>query len=287
MRNHLKLLTIALISLVFASVSRSESLSELKTRAEDWKNEAKSIYRFDEEELKIIGNAYCDLYDLSLDNKTSAAQIGYQLQQDETRRLSDVLDHLKTVRDYAEKVRQNPDEADGAKEVLDDLQKEETRLKALNDGVILRGSNHPFVQFAIDYGNTKHKEMCVSFAGSVKVCDVAFPTLDGRRRPDLVTVKSDGLWVYEFKPNNPDAKSLGERQLSDYQPGVAKYYQGFFPNGRTGETKGENDAKLGGLEMLKAIANEPKAWESDDKTIRVQTRLETYERCQDPKPQTP
>ncbi len=121
-----------------------------------------------------------------------------------------------------------------AARISDDLKKIGNNLQSFSIGAIMRGSNHPFVQYSIEYGKQQHRYMCGNYGGNIKFCDQAFPNFRGR--PDLVTIEGGMLVVYEFKPDNSRAISEGQRQLENYMPEIAAYYEQFFENGRRGGT---------------------------------------------------
>jgi Restriction endonuclease fold toxin 9 len=272
----------------FGSSARSKDLSfhDFESLAQTWIAEAQKIYRFDEDALSLIWEAYCGQLDpvngsedrTAEQSKAEAFEIGSQLQLNESHQIDNILERLASVRYESNAVKKTAERPSDVDDILEKLKKEEEKLKKLSDGVVLKGSNHPSVQEAIAYGIQAHKDMCNDFKGKASACDAEFPTLSGKR-PDLVTVNSNGLVIYEFKPDNSKAKSMGERQVAGYVKGVAAYYQKFFPNGRTLETNGEPDRDFGGSDMLKALKEEPRAWESDDKTLKIQTEVKTYRMC--------
>lgn len=146
-----------------------------------------------------------------------------------------------------------------------------------NDGVVLKGSNHPFIQFAIEYGKKQHEEMCGRYGERPKVCDKTFPGAEGR--PDLVTVESGRLVVYEFKPDTSKAKDLGWNQVKRYLEPVVRYYQNFFVDGRNAGFKGEPDSDHGGREILEKLKQSKDAWSSDGKYLQAIPEVQTYRMC--------
>lgn len=270
--------TLALLGRAVAAAT----LEDLQRQAAEWTARASEVYRFDQQALQLIWQAYCgelDAEENEPNNKDFATEIGLNLQHQEADKVGDLSGSLKDVRELADEVAQDPANADAVKQVTDALDKEERRLKALDDGAVLQGANHPFVQFAVNYGIQRHKELCRDYAGVVSVCDQEFPTLPGRR-PDLVAVNGDGLWVYEFKPKNDKAIAAGKKQLEDYAPAVLKYYQQFFPQGRHGGFNGTPEGALGGEAMLRALEAEDDAWESGDTQLKIHPYLIDYEPCE-------
>jgi hypothetical protein len=109
------------------------------------------------------------------------------------------------------------------------------------------------------------------------VCDKNWPGVEGR--PDLVFVNGDGLWVYEFKPDNADAKSQGEQQVRGYVDGVVAYFQKFFPKGRESGYQGAPDSDHGGEDIVKKLQNTPSAWTSSGQTVQARWKVVTYPPC--------
>ncbi len=278
------LLTSALLG---TSGAGAQTFEDLQNHVGAWLQQVDQVYRFNTDALMQIWQAYCEDLDSEINDRSpieAATKVGQDLQQRQAQNLTAEFKELADLRTFAAQVQAaEPNFAQNVDELLADMSKSEENLKKLQNGVVLQGSNHPFVQLAIKYGVEQHERLCEdsSYTGKVNVCDRPFDTLSDRR-PDLVTVKDDGLWVYEFKPEGR-AEQAGWKQLSDYVPGVLKYYQQFFPNGRTGATDGKPDDDLGGQAMLDALVATDNAWESDGTKLKVpQSQVVTYHRCERP-----
>ena len=228
-----------------------------------------------------IWEAYCGLLDPKIkEDREFATDIAKQLQYKEEPIIEQLLEgEFPRLMEMAKKL--EPENKDKVSTIVEILKKEESNLRKLYDGVVLKGSNHPFIQFAIEYGKKMHDDMCDDFGESPRVCDKNFPGMDGR--PDLVTFESGHLVIYEFKPDNSRAKSLGWDQVKDYLEPVQEYYQSFFVNGREGEFKGEPDSDHGGKTMIEKLKASKDAWESDGKTLRVIPEVRTYRVCDQPR----
>lgn len=233
--------------------------------------------------MQRIWEAYCGLFDPKItEDREFAADIGRQLQDKEKGITEQLLGgDLPSLVQDARRIQDNSDassdDKDAAKGIEEDLHKEEEKLRKLYDGVPLRGANHPFVQYAIEYGKKQHEDMCDKFGEQPRVCDKNFPGMDGR--PDLVVVDSGHLVVYEFKPDNSAAKDRGWKQVQGYLSSVAAYYESFFENGRNSNFKGEPDSDHGGKKILDNLKNSADAWTSDGKHLNPVPHVETYSMC--------
>jgi hypothetical protein len=264
--------------IVFPAVGRAQSVSELESLTSRFNSDANDLFRLDSDAHHRIWEAYCGEFDVYLDaDRELAADFARQLQTREQDQVKQVLNLLPNIRSMAEKLQSGPDSSK-VKELMEGVNKKEGQLNDLSNGVVLKGSNHPFVQYAIEYGKQKHESMCDSHGGTPKVCDKNFPNFRGR--PDLVTVEGGHLVIYEFKPNNDRAKSEGEKQVEEYLPEVVAYYQEFFPEGRNGKTKGKPDGDLGGENMLTELKKSD-TWVNDNMHIEAIPHVDTYNMCED------
>lgn len=269
--------------LFLPSPGNAQSISDLRSRVDRFHSDSESLYRLDEKDLQQIWEAYCGLFDPKIkEDKDFAADIARQLQDREKGIIEQLLGgDLPRLLEDAKKIRESsdgdPKDKDEAKDIEDKLRDEEKKLRNLYDGVPLKGSNHPFVQYAIEYGKQQHRDMCDKFGQQPRVCDKNFPGMDGR--PDLVAIDSGHLVVYEFKPDNSNAKDRGWKQVADYLPAVVAYYQSFFEDGRNGGFKGQPDSDHGGIEMLEKLKASKDAWSSDGKQLQAVPMVQTYSMC--------
>ncbi len=279
MKRIVSLLSLYLVVLV-PSVGHGESISDLESRADRFHSDAQSLYRLDDDDMNLIWEAYCGRFDPKIrEDREFAADIGQQLQNKEKGILEHLLaGDLPSLVEAANRLVGGEDTKDKAQGILESLKKEESKLQKLYDGVVLKGSNHPFVQYAIEYGKKQHEDMCGRYGEQPKVCDKDFPGADGR--PDLVTVESGHLVVYEFKPDNSKAKDLGWNQVKRYLAPVADYYQKFFEDGRNGEFKGEPDSDRGGKAILEKLKQSKDTWSSDGKYLQAIPEVKTYNMCE-------
>ena len=269
--------------LVLAPRAHAQSISDLRSHTDRFHSDAESLYKLDEQDMQQIWEAYCGVFDPKIrEDREFAADIARQLQDKE----KGIIEHLlggdlpsllEDVRKIQDKSDADSKDKDEAKNIEEELHKEEQKLRKLYDGVPLRGANHPFVQYAIEYGKQQHKDMCDKYGEQPRVCDKNFPSMDGR--PDLVVIDGGHLIVYEFKPDNSAAKDRGSRQVANYLPGVAAYYESFFEDGRNSAFKGEPDSDHGGVDMLKKLKDSPDAWTSDGKHLQPVPHVETYRMC--------
>lgn len=269
-------------ALALCPFSAAQDFEELEDAVATFQETAKEVYRFNDEAMQAILEAYCGLLDEDSEeyNRDFAAEIGLNYQQQQEDKWEVAIGQVSPLMAALEPFQDNPESEDKADELLDIIMKEEGTLRQLQDNVVLRGANHPFVQFAINYGVQKHKDLC-SLGESPKICDKTWPTL-GDRRPDLVYVDSSGLWVLEFKPNNERAISEGEKQASDYVNSIEAYFQNFFPGGREGGYQSSPDSDHGGEEIVKKLLATDEAWTSNDEAIEAVGKVVTYDRCEEP-----
>jgi hypothetical protein len=259
----------------------AQSVSELKDKAQRFQSDSESLYRLDDDDHQQIWEAYCGVFDPKIqEDREFAADIARQLQSKETGIIEQLLGHdLSSLLEGVKKITDSSDasseDKNEAKAVEEALRNQEKKLHDLYNGVPLKGSSHPFVQYAIEYGKKQHTDMCGKFGNTPRVCDQDFSGI----RPDLVVVDSGHLVVYEFKPDNSKAKSRGWKQVADYLPVVVNYYQQYFEDGRNGGFKGEPPSDYGGAEILKILKNSPDAWSSDGKTLLAIPQVQTYSMC--------
>jgi hypothetical protein len=269
--------------LFLTSPANAQSISDLRSRVDRFHSDSESLYRLDEKDLQQIWEAYCGVLDPKIkEDRDFASDIARQLQDKEKGIIEQLIGHeLPSLLEDAKKIRENSEadskDRDEAKDIEDGLRKEEKKLHDLYDGVPLKGANHPFVQYAIEYGKQQHKEMCDKYGEQPRVCDKTFPGMDGR--PDLVAMDGGHFVVYEFKPDNSAAKDRGWKQVAGYLPAVVSYYQAFFEDGRNGGFKGEPDSEHGGLEILKQLKSSKEAWSSDGKQLQAVPMVQTYSMC--------
>jgi hypothetical protein len=269
--------------LLLPSQANAQKISDLRQKAERFHSDSESLYRLDDNDMQQIWEAYCGVFDPKIkEDREFAADVARQLQDKEKGIVDQLLGNdLPSLLEDAKKIQQNSDadakDKNEAKDIEDSLRKEEKKLHDLYNGVPLKGSNHPFVQYAIEYGKSQHVEMCDKFGEQPRVCDKNFPGMEGR--PDLVVVDSGHLVVYEFKPDNSAATTRGWKQVKDYLPAVVTYYQNFFEDGRNGGFKSEPDSDHGGVEILKKLKNSRDAWSSDGKVLQAIPEVKTYRMC--------
>ncbi len=267
------------------SQASADDISDLRTEVENFHNEADHLYRLDKDDLEQIWDAYCGVFDPKIaEDREFATDIARQL-QDKEREVRDQLMgyEIPKLLELAKKIQQSSDakeaEKDEAKELAESLAKERRKLQDLDNGVILKGSNHPFVQYAIEYGKKQHDYMGTRFGDpATRVYDKNFPGIEGR--PDLVAIEGGHLVVYEFKPDNSKAKARGEEQVLGYLAAVEAYYQKFFEKGRTGGFKDTPPSEYGGKDILNALQKSPEAWSGDGQTLHSIPVVETYAMCE-------
>ncbi len=271
----------AALILLPSSAIRADQIDDLERQAAAWISDAKAIYRLDCDAKKLIWRAYCGKLDPENSGEYDigfARDISRQLQEDQRSKIQPLLERFKTLKEIAENLKRNSETESRANRALEEMQKEADKLEKLKDDLVWRGADHPFTQYAIEYGKAKHRDLCSSISGKVKVCDKGF---GGTLRPDLVLVDSDGLWIYEFKADYREAIDEGEGQLRDYVQRVQDYYQAYFEfeGDKIVRFKGEPDSDHGGRAFLEALRDEPKCW--DGTRLRAKTKVVPYYMCEE------
>lgn len=261
----------------------ADELDKLKREVREFHEHAEDVIRLDKEDMEEMWNTYCGEFDPMVEGeKDVAAALGRRLQEKEVglRQQLIVSEYPKLEKLAATVQVTSSSDKEELEKLKEAASKDLKKLEALENGLVLKGGGHPFVQFASDYGIRMHESMCGNFGDSdTRVCNKRFDGINRKGRPDLVVIEGGYLKVYEFKPDNSKAKSQGEEQLKDYVPAVAKYYEQFFPNGRTGgidkSKSQDSDRKV--KEITKALENSPNAW--DGNKLRVQKEVKTYKMC--------
>lgn len=266
----------ALISALNLPV-QAQDISDIERRVDRFRSDAQSLYRLNEEDMTRIWEAYCGRFDPKIrEDRDFAADIGKQLQYREKGILDQLLaGDYPTLISLVRTLSVNSETRDRGAQFEKTLLAEEGKLKQLTDGVVLKGSNHPFVQYAIEYGKRQHVDMCRNNGDSPKVCDKEFPGADGR--PDLVTFEGGQLVIYEFKPDSSKAKDLGWDQVRRYIAPVVSFYQKYLPHGQQSEITDYPNSDYGGKEMLQRLKASSNAW--DGKYLKAVPIVKTYSMC--------
>jgi hypothetical protein len=260
----------------------NSDLKDLETETGRLYEDIKYLYRLDEDNRSQLWEAYCGGFDPNIvEDREFATNIGQQLQNKEREILEatqGLVSHLIEAADLLKKDPDtDPDTKEEVKEILTGLRKVDRDLQKLYDGVVLTGSNHPLIQTTLEYGKRMHDEYGKNVGEDPRVYDKPFPGVDGR--PDLVTIESGKLVIYEFKPNNSKAVSKGWEQVRGYAPGVTDYYESFFVDGRNAGYKSSLDDNHGGQPFQDKLMNSPDAWSSDGKRLEPVLLVLTYQMC--------
>jgi hypothetical protein len=258
----------------------SQTIDEVSDEVEDFQANAQEVYRLNTEGLQEIWAAYCGLLDPTTNEYDNefAAVIGANVQSRQEDKWEVAMGQGAELMNTLGPLQDAPETEAEADELFETVDKEITVLRALEAGAVLKGSNHAFVQMAIEYGKDQHEDLCDDEGEDPKICDKTWPSLDGR--PDLVYVDDDGLWIYEFKPNNSQAISAGEDQVEGYVDGVQDYFQSFFPNGRGAGYTYYPDSDHGGEAIVKKLLETDDAWNGD--ALEAQWKVVTYNTCDKP-----
>jgi hypothetical protein len=255
----------------------AQGLSDVRSRVNDFAEKCHDVFRIDEDAHHAIWEAYCGKLDPKSENDLRfATEIALTYQQKELDKVRELMDKSKDLIRDLDKLRNDAATKSDADDLARKLQPELDNLRKMESGAVLKGSNNPFVQYAIEYGKKMHMEMESSLGSEPRIKDKNFPGMNGR--PDLVFIDGDGLWIYEFKPDNSAAMSKGKEQLDRYAPAVRAYFKNLFPNGRAG-AYGSNDGDHGGEDFLKKLKACDKCWSSNGMDIEVRVDVKAYSPC--------
>jgi Restriction endonuclease fold toxin 9 len=225
------------------------SITEANSMVTQFANNSKQIYRLDEDTRHAMWEALCgrmdaeNIYDIQ-----RCQEVIKEFQEKELGNLNYLLSGSANLVRNLERLREDPKvNRNDVDKLLSELNAEIERLTKLQGSGALKGSNNPFVQYAIEYGKKMHEDLQHSMGHDPKIFEKTFG--NDNFRPDLVFIDGDGLWIYEFKPNTSAAINQGEGQLSKYKESVEGYFNGLFSNGRKGEV-GSNSSDLGGEDFI-------------------------------------
>jgi hypothetical protein len=81
---------------------------------------------------------------------------------------------------------------------------------------VWRGQNNPLTQYANRYGEERHQAEWSSHGCQVPTSSTGVAVFGSgeHTKPDCIIARSGQCEIIEFKPKNPDAMALGERQLA-------------------------------------------------------------------------
>ena len=123
---------IMLFALAFSFLlppGNAQSISDLRSKAEQFHADSAALYRFDEQDLHRIWEAYCGEFDTTIpEDKDSAVAFLRQAQDKEKGLMEHLLEgELPGLLQDADKIQQNsgadPKDKDAAKEIAEGLQK--------------------------------------------------------------------------------------------------------------------------------------------------------------------
>jgi hypothetical protein len=273
MKNKTSLLLKSMCILFCSTAIQAQNIED---KVNKYLENAQQIYRLDEEGRNFIWEAYCRKYDLTLqEDKQYANQVADNWQQKEKAQFNSLITDGNNLINDLQNLSNDPQYKDKVSGWMDKVKKEKNIIEQLDNGVVLKGANHPFVQYATEYGKKQHEDLCGHYS-SPKVCDKDFGS---GIRPDLVYIDpSNGLYVLEFKPDNSEAKSKGEHQLDNYVPMIKSFYEKCFPSGRTGEPSSLS-SDFGGSDFLQKLKFCDSAWESDNMHLKIHREVVTYGPC--------
>src|SRR5258707_5424474 len=247
------IIVMAAALMLSSTLLRADDIGDLQSKADAWISKSKEIYRLDCDDMKQIWGAYCSEYDVTQERDRDAARSVADKMKDEAQSaIQRQLDEYGRLKSDAERLKTGDTESQAAK-ILAAMQTEVDRLEKLKDKGAWRGSNHPLIQYAMEYGKQKHEDMGRSSDFYCDVVDKEISGADGR--PDCISARR--CMVYEFKPDNDRAKSKGQEQLSRYVPAVNQYYSALITR------KDTPDSDRGGSDIIKRIHENKDCYEGD------------------------
>ena len=249
--------------------AHSGSAIDVLTRdVNQWVEKSKATYRLDCEAMQDLWTAYCSVdYEEGEDAEDDPAErIASDEQKDMRAAMDPLIEQGKDLRTRIAALAKKKDTKDRATALGRDVDKESERLNRLYPSGTWRGVNDPLKFYAAEFGKSAHRRKTSELRCDVH--DVTFEGL-GRKRPDCV--RASDCMIYEFKPDNQAAKSLGEDQLEEYRPKVVAYYQKRIDGGDA------PDSDRGGKDILKAFEN---AGCIRDKKLDLDTKVEPYNMCE-------
>jgi hypothetical protein len=272
------LVTIAIAMLSLSMIARTQDdserkLADLKKEVDSWSQEARDIYRLDCQAMEQLWVVYCGESDWEPNeepDKDSAREKAEQIRDGQISKIQPLLSRYEDLKRRAEELKNGTTES-AARDLLSAMETEDRRLEKLKDTGAWKGTYHPLVQYAVEYGKDRHSDMESSSSYACDVKDESFDGADGR--PDCVSASlgsSGNCTVFEFKPENQKAKDKGDAQLSRYVPAVTRYYERMIAEGRT------PDDRYGGQKIIDLI----KARCMSGSNVRFEPKVATYRMCE-------
>jgi hypothetical protein len=133
---------------------------------------------------------------------------------------------------------------------------------------VWRGQNNPLTQYANRYGEERHQAEWSSHGCQVPTSSTGVAVFGSgeHTKPDCIIARSGQCEIIEFKPKNPDAMALGERQLAAYAASVPSYCERFLKGG-------DPDSGHGGKDFMEAVRRHC----VNDGQLRFQARVVLYQ----------
>ncbi len=181
------IIVMAAALMLSSTLLRADDIGDLQSKADAWISKSKEIYRLDCDDMKQIWGAYCSEYDVTQERDRDAARSVADKMKDEAQSaIQRQLDEYGRLKSDAERLKTGDTESQAAK-ILAAMQTEVDRLEKLKDKGAWRGSNHPLIQYAMEYGKQKHEDMGRSSDFNCDVVDKEISGADGR--PDCISAR--------------------------------------------------------------------------------------------------
>ena len=214
-----------------------------------WVVRAQATYKLDCDAMREMWHAYCSIdFEPGEDPSEVARQTAASLQDRMQRAMRPVIQELPALqRQVAALTGKNQTRSRG-ESLAAKLARERGRLERLWMSDRWHGSNDPVRQFALKYGRDQHASLWSRFSCQVPTAgdkDALFPGSEKHRKPDCINAKSCQIW--EFKPDSPQGRDDGRRQIADYEKVVPRYYN------ERHRQKQPAEGKLGGTDIMNTL----------------------------------
>lgn len=172
----------------YADDDPERKADELRREADGWIGEARAVYRLDCESMEQIWEAFCaaDWEPNEEPDRDSARSKANEIKDRQIRKIEGLLDQYNKLKSRAEELKQDKTRGK-AERILDDIKKEFDRIEKLKDKGAWKGTSHPPIQYAVEYGKDRHRGMESSSSYGCQVKDKPFPGGADplrRRKPD-------------------------------------------------------------------------------------------------------
>jgi hypothetical protein len=242
-----------------------------------WIEEARRTYILDCKAMETMWQAYCGTdFEPGEDGEDERAkQTAASLQSDMQAKMGPLLERLTSIEPRVQALAKKRETKARGEAMLGMVAKEKERLGRLQNQGIWRGQNNVITQSASGYGDARHQAEWASMDCQVPTSSTSFAVFAGGtyQKPDCIIARSGQCEIWELKPDSPDGRDLGPKQVADYRTHVPRYYTDLL---RRGE---EPDSSHGGADFMKALKQY--CYDKDDNEIVFNTvDVKYYQMCE-------